>query len=202
MGSNDVLIVQRCGMPCNTAKMIRSWRRSSFEREAWQSVLLRESGIYYFWIQRQLENGEIGPVLGQSARFEGLTGTVKFESGISVSVAIEFPQSAAVVGKRTQDEFSELARRSFAKYPSYEMVAVQAFWGDAAFMQQCVPQGTLPLPSPMKIYVEISADGHMGNAHFFPNSKTAECVRMFTAGRVFPKPPEPYVVEIELQFKQ
>lgn len=200
--ANEALLVQRCGTPCNTAKLVRALRKSNFERSEWQSISLSENGIYYFWIQRQLENGEIGPVLGESSRFEGMKGVVRFASGINVSVAVELPDPIATAPLPAAEEFAARAKMSSTRHPNYEMGAVQAFWGDATFMQQCVPQGTFPLPAPFKIYVEILADGSMGRTFSVPMSKTAECVHRFTAGRIFPKPPEPYVLAIELSFKR
>jgi hypothetical protein len=91
---NEVFMLQRCGDPCNTAKMIRTWRRSDFDRNQRQMVALAEAGTYYFWILRTLENGEVGPVFGERSSFDELKGTVTFSSGTSVSVEVKLPSTS------------------------------------------------------------------------------------------------------------
>lgn len=93
--SNEVLMLQRCGDPCNTAKMIRSWKKVDLDAKPKQVVELAEAGTYYFWILRTLENGEVGPVFGERSSFDGAKGTVAFASGTSVSVEVELPSSSA-----------------------------------------------------------------------------------------------------------
>lgn len=88
---NEVFILQKCGEPCNTAKMVRTWRKKDFDQAVGTSVVLSESGSYYFWIMQTLANGEVGPVLGVSSVFDGDKETAKFTSGTSLSVTVESP---------------------------------------------------------------------------------------------------------------
>jgi hypothetical protein len=90
---NEMLLLQRCGNPCNTAKLIRTWRKPDFDGAAQKSVLLAEAGTYYFWILRTLANGEVGPVLSEGSTFEGAKGRVRFASGTNVSVELLLPSS-------------------------------------------------------------------------------------------------------------
>lgn len=90
---NEVFMLQRCGDPCNTAKMIRTWRKSDFDDTSQKSVVLTEAGTYYFWIMKTLANGEVGPVLGEASTFEGMKGSIRFASGTSVLVEVELPGS-------------------------------------------------------------------------------------------------------------
>lgn len=92
--ANEVFMLQRCGEPCNTSKMIRTWRKSDFERTSPRLVVLTEGGEYYFWILQTLENGEVGPVLGEGSTFEGMKGTIRFASGTNVSVEVELPPAS------------------------------------------------------------------------------------------------------------
>ena len=92
--SNEVLMLQRCGDPCNTAKLIRRWNKVDFDTKPKQVVALAEAGTYYFWIHRTLENGEVGPVFGVRSSFNDLRGTAWFASGTSVSVDVELPSGS------------------------------------------------------------------------------------------------------------
>ena len=91
---NEVVMLQRCGEPCNTAKMIRSWRKVDFDTNQRQMVTLAEAGTYYFWILRTLDNGEAGPVFGERSSFDELKTTVTFVSGTNVSVGLELPSAS------------------------------------------------------------------------------------------------------------
>jgi hypothetical protein len=90
---NEMLVLQRCGDPCNSAKMIRTWRKADFKATAQKSVVLAEAGAYYFWILQSLANGEVGPVLGDAANFEGMKGSVRFASGTQVFLEIKLAAS-------------------------------------------------------------------------------------------------------------
>ncbi|QTN28678.1 hypothetical protein HZ993_02155 [Rhodoferax sp. AJA081-3] len=92
--ANEVFMLQRCGEPCTTAKMVRTWKKSDFESSSPKLVVLTESGTYYFWILRRLENGESGPVLGERSTFEGMKGTIQFASGTTISVEVQIPSAS------------------------------------------------------------------------------------------------------------
>ena len=119
--------------------------------------------------------------------------------GVCLSLAI-LSLAVAAASDLTAQEMAKLAKESVTRYPDYEMTAVQAFWGDATFIKQCAPKEGA-LPDPFVIYVEILADGAMGRSMFEPLSTTAACIRDFTANRSFPKPPEPYMLEIQMSFE-
>lgn len=85
--SNEMLLLQRCGDPCNTAKMVRIWKHRDLAERA-QSIILNESGEYYFWIMKTLDNGEVGPVFGESVKGDARTATVQFTSGTVISVFV------------------------------------------------------------------------------------------------------------------
>jgi hypothetical protein len=42
---------------------VQNWQLKSFLAKARVSAVLEEEGQYYFWIQRRLPGGEVGPVL-------------------------------------------------------------------------------------------------------------------------------------------
>jgi hypothetical protein len=94
IGSTEVFMLYRCGEQCKTAKLIREWRRSDFEQSPKQSLTLPEPGIYYFWIQKVLDNGEKGLVLGSDVKFTGSQGVFRFESGTSIDVMITIPSTS------------------------------------------------------------------------------------------------------------
>jgi hypothetical protein len=81
----------------------------------------------------------------------------------------------------------------------YEMKAVQAFWGDAGFMRECAPPNT-PIAEPLTIYFEVKPDGGMGQLVISPETKVANCIVKNVKNRRFPKPPNDYVVKIDLNF--
>jgi hypothetical protein len=84
---NELLLLQRCGDPCNTAKMVRIWKPHELAKRM-QSITLSEPGQYYFWIMKTLDNGEVGPVFGESVTGDARAATVQFTSGTVVSVFV------------------------------------------------------------------------------------------------------------------
>ena len=83
---SEVLMLNRCGEPCDTARLIRQWRRQDFGASESYKVTLRESGRYYFWIQRRLDSGEVGPVFGDFETADGEKLIFQFVSGTSLSI--------------------------------------------------------------------------------------------------------------------
>lgn len=83
---------------------------------------------------------------------------------------------------------------------AYQMQATQAFWGNAAFMKECVPPGSQNVDS-FSIFLEIKADGQMGQLDFKPTTAVAQCIASKVKGRQFPAPPYPYVLRIDLRFR-
>jgi hypothetical protein len=79
------------------------------------------------------------------------------------------------------------------------MKAVQAFWGDASFMQECVPPNT-PIADPLIIYFAVKRDGSMGEFVSNPETAVANCIAKNVKNRHFPKPPNEFVVRIDLNF--
>lgn len=62
LGPNDVLSFDRCGDPCNTAKNVFLLAGEDDASQQFRSVVLTEPGRYYFWVQRENEKGESGPL--------------------------------------------------------------------------------------------------------------------------------------------
>jgi hypothetical protein len=91
--SNESLMLQRCGEPCNTAKLIQRWTKNSIPPNSEVPILLEEGGQYYFWIQRRLESGEVGPVFATSSKQEGKWLVVTFNSGTTISIVVDEPVS-------------------------------------------------------------------------------------------------------------
>lgn len=84
----------------------------------------------------------------------------------------------------------------------YESAVGAAFWGDAAFMQTCVPPGS-PLAQPFDIFIAIGADGAMTDLTFEPETDAARCIKARVKERHFEPPPVPgCVIKIELKFTE
>jgi hypothetical protein len=83
--------------------------------------------------------------------------------------------------------------------PEYRRAAVQAFWGDAAFMRECAPPGA-PLAQAFDIYFEVQSSGARGRILVDPVTEVAQCVQRNTVARMFPKPDSSFVVHIALKF--
>jgi hypothetical protein len=82
----------------------------------------------------------------------------------------------------------------------FEARANEAFWGGAKFMGECAPVNPV-LPDPITLYVEVLADGRMGQLEISPMTSVARCIRGRRSEVAFPKPPDgPYVFRIELRF--
>ena len=82
---------------------------------------------------------------------------------------------------------------------AFEMKAVQAFWGNAAFMQKCVPPDA-DSPEPLVIYFEVTPDGSLGELVISPKNDVAICISDAVAERRFPNPPHEWIGKIELSF--
>ena len=83
----------------------------------------------------------------------------------------------------------------------YQRKAVTTFWGDASFMGECAPEGK-PLPKAFTIYFEVTRDGAFGEMLLVPETEVGECVRKHVTARRFEKPRHPFVVKIDLSFKE
>ena len=94
-GDNETLILQRCGEPCTTAKLIQRWTKRSIPPNSEVPILLEQGGRYYFWIQRRLASGEVGPVFATSSTQDGRWLVVRFNSGTTISISVE--ESVSVV---------------------------------------------------------------------------------------------------------
>lgn len=82
---------------------------------------------------------------------------------------------------------------------AFEMNAVQAFWGDAAFMQKCVPPD-VDSPEPLVIYFEVTPDGSLGELVISPQNDVATCISEAVSERRFPNPPHEWIGKIVLSF--
>jgi hypothetical protein len=83
---DETLLLHRCGDPCNTAKLVQTWRLNTFPSDARISAILEEEGQYYFWVQRRLKGGEVGPVSVTSSSSTADTVKVHYASGTEVTV--------------------------------------------------------------------------------------------------------------------
>ena len=82
---------------------------------------------------------------------------------------------------------------------AFEMRTVQAFWGDTAFMRECVPPDA-DSPEPLVIYFEVELDGSLGELVITPENDVARCISNAVSQRRFPDPPHKWVGKIELSF--
>lgn len=82
---------------------------------------------------------------------------------------------------------------------AFEMKAVGAFWGNAAFMQECVPADAVSL-APIVIYFEVVPDGSLGELVVSPEDDVARCISDAVSKRRFPAPPHEWWGKIELSF--
>jgi hypothetical protein len=88
---NETLILSRCGIPCDTAKTVREWHADELKPNS-ESATVLDAGSYYFWIQRRLPTGEVGPVFGKSSELLYRTTTVvHYTSGTTVTVSVTTP---------------------------------------------------------------------------------------------------------------
>jgi hypothetical protein len=110
--------------------------------------------------------------------------------------------SMASVNAMTLTELEARAAKDAASQAgsAYQMQATQAFWGNAAFMKECAPPGSQNV-EPFSIFLEIKADGQMGQLDFKPTTAVAQCIASKVKGKLFPAPPYPYVLRIDLRFK-
>ncbi len=60
LSPNDVFYVNKCGVPCNTSKLV-FYVEGKELLEGERTFEITEEGRYYFWIQRTLEDGQSGP---------------------------------------------------------------------------------------------------------------------------------------------
>jgi hypothetical protein len=93
------------------------------------------------------------------------------------------------------------AKASLQVDKNYEAVAAKAIFGDNKVLAVCAPK-TGPAPTSFAMYVEVLADGKLGETLYSPQTTTTRCVQGQIKGKTFPKPPAKYVVEIKLAFKQ
>jgi hypothetical protein len=107
----------------------------------------------------------------------------------------------AAFAASTLADMQARAKASLKVDKNYEAVAAQALFGDNKVLAICAPK-TGPAPASFAMYVEILADGKLGETVYSLQTATTRCVQARIKGRTFPKPPGKYVVEIKLAFKQ
>lgn len=86
MANNEVFLVQKCGTPCTTAKLIKYWKATDLSKNEKVTFTIVEPGNYYFWIQRKLSGGEVGPVLIKNGQNTDNYFQVNFVSGTIIKV--------------------------------------------------------------------------------------------------------------------
>jgi hypothetical protein len=109
--------------------------------------------------------------------------------------------TTATFAASTLADMQARAKASLQVDKNYEAVAAQAIFGDNKVLAVCAPK-TGPAPASFAMYVEVLADGKLGETLYSPQTDTTRCVQNQIKGRTFPKPPGKYVVEIKLAFKQ
>jgi len=85
---SETFLVNRCGTPCNTSKVVASVSGAE-PPEGDVQLRIQESGEYYLWIQKQLENGETGPVSIDTLESSDTTFSATFSGGTVVTGAME-----------------------------------------------------------------------------------------------------------------
>lgn len=60
LSPNDGFLINKCGTPCNTSKVV-FYIEGKELAQGERSFEVKEDGTYYFWIQRTLDSGEAGP---------------------------------------------------------------------------------------------------------------------------------------------
>lgn len=104
------------------------------------------------------------------------------------------------IASSTQEQMAARARESLTRNSGYEMVSIQEFWGDAAYLTECTDENK-PLPTPVTIYFEVLPDGKLGELLFAPETDVGRCIKAHVTGRHFTRPPGTYVTKIEMSFK-
>jgi hypothetical protein len=84
LASNDLFLINRCGVPCNTSKVVFQLN-GAHAGDAQQTFDVQENGLYYFWIQRVLDNGENGPSFIDKFNAHGAHFDATFTTGSIVS---------------------------------------------------------------------------------------------------------------------
>ena len=80
LGSGQIFLVNRCGEPCNTSKVVAQARGPQEDELTYTFI---ESGEYYFWIQQLVDTGESGPMLIEEFTGDAFSFTAKFKGGAS-----------------------------------------------------------------------------------------------------------------------
>jgi hypothetical protein len=84
LASNDHFLINRCGVPCNTSKVVFQVD-GAHAGVAQQTFDVQENGVYYFWIQRVLDGGETGPSFIDKFNALGTHFDAVFTTGSTVS---------------------------------------------------------------------------------------------------------------------
>ena len=72
-----------------------------------------------------------------------------------------------------------------AEGEAFEMEAIRAFWGDAAFMRECAPPQAATADS-VTIYFEVRTDGSLGELLITPDTPVGRCIAAAVEDRQFP----------------
>lgn len=83
----------------------------------------------------------------------------------------------------------------------YEREAISAFWGNAAFMRECISPGS-PIAEALTIYLVISTDGEIKKASITPSNTVAQCIVRSTKNKILPRPDSEFVAKIDLSFTE
>jgi hypothetical protein len=117
---------------------------------------------------------------------------------LSILIATVLPATATAAASTLAD-MKVRAQASLKLDRTYDQRAGQALFGDRRFVDACAPR-SLPPPDAFTMYIEILTDGRIGETLYAPMNATGRCIQDRIKGFVFPKPPAPYVLEINLKF--
>jgi hypothetical protein len=82
----ETIQAYKCGPKCNTAKPITQWGIGDLKLGKRIEFDIKENGQYYFWLSKENNKGEIGPVKILSVDSKEKTYIAVFESGTKIKI--------------------------------------------------------------------------------------------------------------------
>jgi hypothetical protein len=81
-------LAYKCGQPCNTAKMIMRVDGRGRDSET-ATLIIKETGSYYFWIEQLTEAGEMGTIFVSDLKNTPQGFSASFRDGTTVSGTVQ-----------------------------------------------------------------------------------------------------------------
>jgi hypothetical protein len=94
LAKQEVFLINRCGTPCNTSKVVASVQGDDPPAGDF-TFTTAESGEYYFWMQKRLDTGETGPVFIDKFSGDASSFAATFKSGTTASGELELHEPPA-----------------------------------------------------------------------------------------------------------